>query len=62
VVREEAMIVRRQTTDDVSATGSAVSGVFDGVGLDLVSGGTNNDYLMGATGRRAMENGENLPR
>jgi hypothetical protein len=56
------MIVRRQTTDDVSATGSAVSGVFDGVGLDLVSGGTNNDYLMGATGRRAMENGENLPR
>ena len=35
MVREEAMIVRRQTTDDVSATGSAVSGVFDSVGLVL---------------------------
>ena len=33
VIRQEAVIVRCQTADDVSATGSAVSGVFDGVGL-----------------------------
>jgi hypothetical protein len=33
MVRQEAMIVQCQTADDVSAAGSAVSGVFDGVGL-----------------------------
>lgn len=37
MIRQEATIVRRQTADDVSTTGSAVSGVFDGVGLIFVS-------------------------
>jgi hypothetical protein len=35
MIRQEAMIVRCQTADDVSAAGSAVSGIFDGVGLAL---------------------------
>jgi hypothetical protein len=41
MVCQEAMIVRCQTANDVSATGSAVSGVFDGVGLVFVSGSFN---------------------
>lgn len=35
VVRQEAMVIRCQTTNDVPTIGLAVSGVFDSVGLVL---------------------------
>ena len=38
VVRQEATVIRCQTADYVPTTGSAVSGVLDGVGLVLSVG------------------------
>jgi hypothetical protein len=53
MVRQEAMIVQCQTADDVSAAGSAVSGVFDGVGLG--SSVKVQQRLCSLTQSRAME-------